>query len=79
MSEKKEKVSHFSKPISEITIEEIEVMSKEDLNEYIMESPVRMKEGMSVDEYDRELVEYLDYKHVLPWAKRLLSSIQNVE
>ena len=64
-----DKKSHFSKPISEITMEDILVMSEEDLREYIMEHPDRIKKG--IHEIDRELVDYLEYKNVLYWAEDL--------
>ena len=71
MSEEKEKVSHFDKPISEITFHEVQVMSREDVVEYVIEHPITNRHMM--DEDNMSLRKIWTYSSLMNWALELVT------
>lgn len=68
MSEEKEKTSYFSKPIEEITIENIDRMTRDDLAEYIIEHPWSQK---GFRDEDRDALRTVwSYSSLMKWALR---------
>ena len=63
-----DKVSHFDKSISEITMEEVDRMSREDLAEYIIEHPWSYK---VMGQEDRDSFRACwSYSSLMQWALR---------
>lgn len=66
--------SHFDKPVLEITIWDLQKMSKEDLAEFIIEHPWSTQAG--INDYGREtLRSFSTHGELFPMAKKIVTGV----